>query len=213
MKGFASLLFLLLPGFAFADLKLEAEFQPEFKLSRVRAFLNEGAKADFRYVVHNDGSVRDISVTYSDHPKLTELIKSDVALWRYKPWPLKNNPATVAIAHSVFVTFNPNLKRTIRIKVLNMRCRELNREVTRFRKSNPEKPLYEMDAFAELRWVSQVSYDESTVAEVSQWHEIFRDAFPAAVESCQENPGAMYIKYLPDVLRERIQSSPRRETR
>ena len=211
IKGFTFVLVWLLSGVAYADLKLEAEFQPKLKASRVFAFLNEGAKADFRYVVHNNGSVSDISVTHSDHPKLTELVKKDVALWRYKPWPLKDNPETVEIAYAVVVTIDPNFKRTIRIKVLSMRCRELNREVTQFRKSNPGKPLHEMDAFADLGWASQLSYDEFTVAEVSQWNEVLLDAFPEAVKNCQENPGAMYVKYLPEALRERIQSSPRRE--
>ena len=155
IKGFTFVLVWLLSGVAYADLKLEAEFQPKLKASRVFAFLNEGAKADFRYVVHNNGSVSDISVTHSDHPKLTELVKKDVALWRYKPWPLKDNPETVEIAYAVVVTIDPNFKRTIRIKVLSMRCRELNREVTQFRKSNPGKPLHEMDAFADLGWASQ----------------------------------------------------------
>lgn len=210
MRLFVFLLVCLLSGSAFADLKVEAEFKPEFKWSRLRAFLNEGDKAEFRYVIHNDGSVRDLSVTYSIHPKMVEIIEDTVALWRYKPWSLKDGPSTLEVEHSTIITFDPNLKRTIRIKVLNMRCRELNREVIRFRKLNPGKPLLEMDAFSDLRWASWVSYEEFTVDEMSRWFEIFEDAFPVAVESCKENPGAMYIKYLPGVLRERIQSSPRR---
>lgn len=210
MKSRTAFFLLVFPAVAFADFKLEPDYAPhaDFPISHFDGQRRVEAKVS--YTVSNDGSVSAVEVESATNPLFGESVKKAMIQWRFKPWPLEDNPETVRY-ESVFVrSLERDLFQKYKTKIGRLRCMDLNKEVAQFRLQNPGKALREMGLFMEtliaLKLVSHIPEQRFTHEQSMRWSTALGGAFPRAISACQKSPGGTYLNALPETLRNRFEA-------
>lgn len=210
MRSVSVFLLLVFPAVVCADFKLEPDYAPNAAFPIAHFEGQRRVEAKVSYTVSNDGSVSDVEVEDATNPRLGESVKKAMAQWRFKPWPLKDNPEIVRY-ESVFIrSLDKGLYEIYKSKIGGLRCDGLNKEVAQFRLKHPGKSLREMGLFTEtliaLKLVSNIPTQEFTHEQSMRWNVVLDGAFPRAVRACQKNPGGTYLNALPESLRSRFES-------
>lgn len=209
MRAVSVFLLFMFPAVVCADFKLEPDYAPKAKFPIAHFEGQRKVEARVSYTVSNDGSVSEVEVENATNPRFGESVKKAMAQWRFKPWPLEDNPETVRY-ESVFVhSLDKSMYEIYKSKIGALRCDGLNKEVAQFRLQHPGKPLREMGLFTEtliaLNLVSNIPKQEFTHEQSMRWSVVLGGAFPRAVSACQKSPGGTYLNALPESLRNRFE--------
>jgi TonB family protein len=204
MKVLLAMCVIFISVSARADFQLEPDHVPPPKFEMDAEKFTHDLKAIVKYTIHNDGSVRDISLVESNHDEYANSVLSAVASWRYKPWPLTGNPATTSLILTYTRSADEHLSESHKEIIRNMRCRHLSREVAQYLAVNPQKSLIDMRSARRTRKMLRINPLDLPHQRSMRLNALFNDWFPEIIEKCRDNPDARYLGYLPDELGERL---------
>lgn len=203
MKSFAWMFIWLLSLTAVAgEVQLIPEHTPSpvYPVDMLRA--NKSGSATLRFMVNSDGSVTDLEVLESSHREFGRAAKRTVKRWRFKPWtPSDLRPDKVETTAPFVFSLGKGASWASDMNVVlsTMPCSKLNKELAQTRQYFPDKPLADLHLFGYIRAYLSGIFMRGQLSDAER--QIMMDdldrAVPRILESCEKNPTAMYIDYLP----------------
>jgi len=207
MKGFAWVLVLLLSmSVQAADVQLIPVYTPNpvYPIDMWRA--NKSGKVRVSYWVNADGSVSDLKVLKSSHREFDRAVKRRVKTWRFKPWtPTDQRPAKIKIVAPFEFDLGSGATwaSDMNTVLTTVPCSKLNEELAQTRQYFPDKPLPDLHLFGYIRAYLSGVFMRGQLSDGER--QIMLDdldrAVPRILESCERNPTANYVDFLPENMR------------
>lgn len=207
MKGFAWVfIFLLSMSVQAANVRLIPEYTPNpvYPIDLLRA--KEGGEVRVKFWVNSDGKVSDLKVLESSHYEFVRAVKRVVKQWRFKPWtPTDQQPARLEINAPFLFSLGTGAiwASDMNVVLSSLPCSELNEELAETRQYFPDKPLANLHMFGYIRAYLSGTFVSGQLSATER--KIMLDdldrAIPRILESCEENPTAKYVDYLPGDMR------------
>ncbi|CRM76136.1 hypothetical protein H097_00045 [Pseudomonas sp. FH4] len=204
--------FLVLAAVLLLSTSAYAEFKPEVVFSAKpvypKTLSTTQGHAQISLKIHNDGSVSDVKVLSATKPAFGESAVGAAKQWRFKPWTVNaERPAVIEARNDILFAPEPISREAVQLNFTEVKfqsCRDLNEEVSQFRREYPSRPLSAMKSFAITRVAVMLPAfsGKSTYADGLALADQLENLLPEVVRQCQANPTATYADYLPHSLKQ-----------
>lgn len=158
---------------------------------------------------HKDGSITDVKVVDSSHPKFARSAERAVPQWRLKPWKVSAEaPETIAFREEIYFTHTREwggAQGWMRNQIRLLSCRTFNEAVANFRTQSPDRDLSDMHVF---RHTFRLLARSATRQKMSDDERVelgdrFVSRVPAILALC-EGPQLRFKEALPKDIRARL---------
>lgn len=160
-----------------------------------------------RYFVQANGTVTKVKVLASTHPLLAASVEKTISTWRFRPWlPGKDKRSEIEV--SAPFRFHIGGQKTAppdsNLVLAQVRCSELNKAFKEMDEKWRGYPLAKMRIF----WLTEQYLNapfmtaNASVAEIDAMTKDFKSGLFSILNNCRKNPGARYVDYLPEQIRQ-----------
>jgi|GEM_PF-1401010 len=207
VKTFCLSLMLLLFG-PLEALSEELEFDSEPAPRYPRSLYERGLSgvAIIAFNAHSDGSITDVKIVDSSHPKFAQSAVRAATQWRAKPWQVgAGKPEVRAFRKELYFTHfkeGNQPHRWVRQRVRWVSCSMFNKALSDFQAHSPDQAWIDMHYFAYtfMSLARAATRLKMTDEQREETGEVLVAAVPQIVAACRAQPDRRYRDVLPERL-------------